>query len=166
MAVSIALLKLELLLMRHIYWELDPEQYPSFLVFFFFCVPFLKQANNIIQLKHNSCVVEFSFASFCEVEGGSMPMPLAALRVPELQGGHWASQREDKEKRCACVIQLEVPHYLGSTALSVQHRALMNKLCGKCTEQNSQPLPAQHAMCALRSNHHKLRWNKLFPIGL
>lgn len=50
--------------------------------------PFLKQENSAKQLKHNSCVVDFSFASFCEVEGGSMPVPLAALRVPELQGGH------------------------------------------------------------------------------
>lgn len=44
MAVSIALLKLELLLMRHIYRELDPEQYP-----FFFSRSFLKQA-----LKHEN----------------------------------------------------------------------------------------------------------------
>lgn len=97
MAVSIALLKLELLLMRHIYWQLDPEQYPFFPLFFFF----LKRENSVKQLKHNSCVVDFSFASFCEVEGGSVPVPLAALRVPELQGGHWATRREDKEKQCA-----------------------------------------------------------------
>lgn len=42
MAVSIALLKLELLLMRHIYWELDPEQYNI--------SPFLKQENSVKQL--------------------------------------------------------------------------------------------------------------------
>lgn len=42
MAVSIALLKLELLLMRHIYWKLDPDSINP---------PFLKQANSVKQLK-------------------------------------------------------------------------------------------------------------------